>query len=246
MPEPLVLLPGLQSDHRSWVHQIRHFEQQREVIVPYGHQFRDSIADMADSVLEQLPERFHLAAWSMGGYIAFQMLEKIRDRLASLILVSTSARPEDAASTPRRFELIALAEKEGMAVSQKLSISQSCLDAGGLDPASRKGIYQAAVDIGLEAYKGQQRAIINRPDTRSTLSSIDCPTLVIVGASDTVTPPDCAREIHAAIAGSRLEIVADCGHCAPLEYPDLTNRLFGDWLKATDHQDATISRKRLG
>lgn len=238
MPEPLVLLPGLQSDHRSWVHQVRHFERQRPVIVPYGHQFCDTIPDMAESVLKQLPERFHLAAWSMGGYIAFQMLERIRHRMTSLVFVSTSARPEDINSTQRRIELISLAEQQGMAVSQKLSISQSCLDAGGLDPASRVGIYQAAVDIGLEAYKGQQQAIINRPDARPILSLVDCPTLVIVGDSDTVTPPDCAREIHATIPGSRLEIIADCGHCAPLEYPALTNRLFDDWMRATEHRDA--------
>lgn len=236
MPEPLVLLPGLQSDHRSWVHQVSHFERQRPVIVPYGHQFCDSIPDMAESVLKQLPERFHLAAWSMGGYIALQMLERIRHRMTSLVFVSTSARPEDANSTPRRLELMALAEQQGMAVSQKLSISQSCLDAGGLDPASRAGIYQAAVDIGLDAYKGQQNAIIHRPDARSRLSLVDCPTLVIVGDSDTVTPPDCAREISAAIPGSHLEIIPDCGHCAPLEYPDLTNRLLESWIMTTERQ----------
>ena len=246
MPEPLVLLPGLQSDHRSWVHQIRHFELQREVIVPRGHQFCSSIPDMADSVLAQLPDRFHLAAWSMGGYVAFRLLENIRERMISLILVSTSARPEDPASTQRRFELMALAERQGMAVSQKLSISQSCLDDGRLDPDVRKGVYQAAVDIGLEAYKGQQHAIIARPAARPDLSRIACPMLMIVGDSDTVTPPDCAREIHAAVQGSRLEIVPDCGHCAPLEYPDLVNGLFDDWLDAMEQPNAAMPQKICG
>lgn len=246
MPEPLVLLPGLQSDHRSWVHQVRHFEKDRDVIVPYGHQFCGSIEDMAESVLAQLPARFHLAAWSMGGYIAFHMLEKIIDRLESLILVSTSARPEDAASTGRRLELMALAEREGMAVSQRLSISQSCLDVGRLDPASREGIYQASVDLGFEAYKSQQHAIIRRSDTRPNLRLVTCPTLVIVGDSDSVTPPECAREIHAAIAGSRLEIVENCGHCAPLEYPDLVNGLFDMWLDANENRQPAKSRKMCG
>src|SRR5262249_47023706 len=108
------------------------------------------------------------------------------------------------------------------------------------------GVYQAAMDIGLEAYKGQQHAIIHRPDARPDLSLITCPTLVIVGDSDTVTPPDCAREIHAAIAGSRLEIVADCGHCAPLEYSDLVNHLFDGWLAEMDHQSLPGARTMCG
>src|SRR5690606_18055423 len=106
---PLVLLPGLQSDHRSWVHQLRHFEGRREVIVPRGQQFCDSLEAMADSVIAQLPRRFHLVAWSMGGYIAFEMLPRIRERLVSLMLVDTTARPEKPEDTARRLEMIAKA-----------------------------------------------------------------------------------------------------------------------------------------
>ncbi|MBI4048188.1 MAG: alpha/beta hydrolase, partial [Devosia nanyangense] len=52
---------------------------------------------------------------------------------------------------------------------------------------------------------------------------------VLVGDQDTVTPPECAREIHEAIAGSRFVVIENCGHCAPLEYPELVNALLEDW-----------------
>ena len=230
MPEPLVLLPGLQSDHRSWVNQTRHFEPTRQVIVPQRHQHCDTIASMGERVLEQLPPRFHLAAWSMGGYIALQLMPQLAGRLLSLTLVSTSARPEDPASTARRKEILDLAEREGMAVANRRSMSQACLDFDAVDPEIRAGLRDASVELGFEAYRGQQRAIINRPDSRGVLTLIDCPTFILVGDEDSVTPPDCSREMHAAIPGSRFTLIPDCGHCAPLEYPARFNALLDEWL----------------
>ncbi|SFZ86024.1 Pimeloyl-ACP methyl ester carboxylesterase [Devosia enhydra] len=243
MPEPLVLLPGLQADHRSWVNQIRHFEPTRQVIVPQRHQQCDTIPAMCARVHEQLPERFHLVAWSMGGYVAMQLLPRLTGRLLSLTLISTSARPEDPASTARRMEILALAERDGMAASNRRTMTQACVDFDAVDPDIRAGLRDAAVELGVDAYRGQQKAIINRPDSRSLLKLVDCPTLVLVGDRDTVTPPECAREIHEAIVGSRLIIIENCGHCAPLEYPELTNRLLSDWCSgAVEYGLQTLGR----
>lgn len=242
MPEPLVLLPGLQSDHRSWVNQTRYFSPSRQVIVPQRHQHCDTIAAMADRVLEQLPPRFHLAAWSMGGYIALQLLPQLAGRLLSLTLISTSVRPEDPASTARRMEILELAEREGMAVSNRRTMSQACLDFEAVDSEVRAGLRDASVELGLEAYRRQQRAIINRPDSRDMLRLVDCPALVLVGDHDTVTPPECAREIHEAIPGSRVRVLDNCGHCAPLEHPLLINELLSEWLSLHDRVDAGPGR----
>ena len=58
--------------------------------------------------------------------------------------------------------------------------------------------------VGGAAFLRQQRAILDRPDSRPTLGLIRVPTLVAVGADDLLTPPALAREIHQGIAGSRL------------------------------------------
>jgi pimeloyl-ACP methyl ester carboxylesterase len=151
MPEPLVLLPGLQSDHRSWVNQTRYFAGQRPVIVPQRHQHCDSIAAMADRVLEQLPPRFHLAAWSMGGYIAFRMLPQLAGRMLSLTLISTSARPEDPASTARRMDILKLARREGMMVANPRTMSQACLDFEAINADIRAGLRDASVELGVRS-----------------------------------------------------------------------------------------------
>lgn len=236
MAEPVVLLPGLQSNHRSWIYQIEHFSTERKVIVPDGHHGATSIEEMAEIVIAQLPRRFHFVAWSMGGYIALNMLPRIHDRLISLVMLSTSALPEDPESTQRRLDNIALAEREGMQRANTKSMSFSCLNINELPPHVRDGIALSADELGLSAYKAQQQAIISRPDSRSNLNFVLCPTLVVVGDADLVTPPTRAEEIHARIPHSRLELISDCGHCPPLEKPDEVNAILNRWFQDAEAQ----------
>jgi hypothetical protein len=51
-------------------------------------------------------------------------------------------------------------------------------------------VWLMASETGAEAFIGQQQAIIGRPDSRPDLARIDCPTLVLVGDSDQLTPPE--------------------------------------------------------
>ncbi len=230
MPETVVLLPGLQSDHRSWTHQIAHLRQRYSVVVPTGYHGCESVPEMAEHVLAQMPPRFHFVAWSMGGYVALQMLPRLRGRLISLVLMSTSARPEDPANTARRLDNLATAEREGMAASNERSLAFSCLDVDALSEAQRHEVRQSAIDLGIEAYRAQQHAIINRPDGRKNLALIDCPTLIVVGDNDAVTTADRAVEMHEAVPGSELRIIEACGHCPPLEHPMQINALLETWF----------------
>lgn len=246
MRAPLVLLPGLQSDHRSWTEQLRFFEGRREVLVPYGHQFETSIDAMGRTVLPQLPDRFHLAAWSMGGYIALALLPHLRGRLCSLVLMATSARAENPASTERRLALIDQAERDGIRAAAAKSLSVSALDLAGVAADVREAVVQSWVDLGLDAYRGQQRAIIERAATHDHLAMIDVPTLVITGADDVVVAPDCAEELHARIPGSELRVLPDCGHCPPFERPGEVNALFERWLESVEADEHPEPSVRLG
>jgi pimeloyl-ACP methyl ester carboxylesterase len=65
---------------------------------------------------------------------------------------------------------------------------------------------------------------------RPLLASIACPTLVLVGDGDELTPPQLSEEIAAGIAGSRLVVVADCGHLSTMERPDAVNSALVEWM----------------
>jgi pimeloyl-ACP methyl ester carboxylesterase len=71
-----------------------------------------------------------------------------------------------------------------------------------------------------------------RPDSRPGLSAISCPTLVLVGQNDQGTPPALSEEIAAAIPGSRLVVVPDCGHMSTLERPQAVADALVDWMRS--------------
>lgn len=87
-----------------------------------------------------------------------------------------------------------------------------------------------ATGLGYEVFVRQQKAIMGRPDSQSTLKAIKCPTLLVCGREDLVTPVEGHREMAAAIAGAQLEVIDACGHLSPLEQPEQVTRILGNWL----------------
>ena len=84
--------------------------------------------------------------------------------------------------------------------------------------------------VGKDAFLRQQRAIMGRPDNRPNLPKIDCPTLVLCGRQDQMTPLGWSEEIAALIPGARLEIIEDCGHLTTMERPWETSVALRQWL----------------
>ena len=89
-----------------------------------------------------------------------------------------------------------------------------------------------AEETGAEAFLRQEQAIIGRPDARKGLAAIKCPTLVLVGDGDELTPPHLSEEIAAAIPGARLVVVAECGHLSTLERPQAVAQALVEWMKS--------------
>ena len=81
-----------------------------------------------------------------------------------------------------------------------------------------------------QAFLRQQQAIMTRADARPLLPAIKCPTLVLVGDGDELTPLALSQEIAAGVAGSRLVVIADCGHLSTMERPDAVNRALVEWM----------------
>ena len=90
------------------------------------------------------------------------------------------------------------------------------------DEVLKRVVREMAADTGPEAFVRQQKAIMSRPDSRPLLATIRCPTLVLVGDGDELTPPELAKEICAGISGARLVVVPDCGHLSTIEKPDVS------------------------
>jgi pimeloyl-ACP methyl ester carboxylesterase len=225
----LVLIPGLLCSPALWQAQIRGLSDIANISVA-DHMRHDDLGEIAAAILTTAPAHFALAGLSMGGYIAFEILRQAPDRVTRLALLDTSARADPPERRQHRLHLIALAEAAGAERAQQELLPSLVHRARLTDQALIEAVLQMATDTGVAAFKRQQAAIMARPDNRPLLASIRCPTLVLVGCDDALTPPALAREIAEGIAEAELEIVAECGHLASMEQPEAVNRAMRAWL----------------
>lgn len=231
MPEPLpvVLVPGLNCSARLYAEQVPALWRFGPVQVA-DHTRDESMDAIAARILTQAPPRFALAGLSMGGYIALTMVRQAPARVSKLALLDTSARPETPEQSERRKPQIALAQGGRFAEVPALQFPVFVHRNRQHDEGLKRRVRVMAEETGAEAFLRQQKAIMTRPDMRPLLASIACPTLVLVGDGDELTPPPLSEEIAAGIAGSRLVIVADCGHLSTMERPDAANGALVEWM----------------
>ncbi len=226
---PLLLLPGLLCDARLWQGPIDALSDIAVATVADLTQ-DDRFEAMADRALAAMPPFFAMAGLSMGGYVAFAILRRQPHRVSRLMLMDTSARPDTDASARRRRALIAISAS-GRFHGVAPRMLPDLLHPDSLDN-ERIGqeIVAMATRVGRDAFVRQQTAILHRLDSRPDLASIQVPSWIVVGAGDRITPLPLAQEIAAGIPGSRLEVVAGCGHLPPLEAPQATGALMRRWL----------------
>lgn len=229
MKAPLLFLPGLLCDARLWRDQAAALSDIADPLIA-DLTLDDSMAAMAARILATAPERFALAALSMGGYVAFEILRQAPERVARLALIDTAASPDSPKrAAARRMGLASLKSGRFLGVTNRLL--PQLIHERHLHGDVAHAVQDMAQRLGAEAYIRQQTAILGRPDSCPVLPRINVPTLIGVGDSDVMTPPSEAAAMHAAIAGSRYHVFSQCGHLPPLESPDETTRLLRAWLE---------------
>jgi pimeloyl-ACP methyl ester carboxylesterase len=195
------------------------------------HRRDDTMDALVERLLAAAPPRFALAGLSMGGYIAMLLTHRAPERVAKLALLDTSARPETERQSEFRRPQIALAREGRLReVSDALFPLFVHRHRHG-DAALRQTVHRMADETGPEAFIRQQQAIMGRPDCRPMLPAIACPTLVLVGDGDELTPPSLSEEIASGIPGARLVVVPDCGHLSTLERPEPVTAALEAWLR---------------
>lgn len=228
----LILVPGLLCDARLWRAQVAALSELADCRVADATR-SDTMAGLARDLLEDCPfDRFALAGLSMGGYVALEVTRQAPARVARLALLDTSARADAPEQSQKRRELIALAER-GRFVGVTDALLPLLLHPSRLGDAPLVATVKAmAKSIGKEAFIRQERAIMSRADSLPLLSQIACPTLVLCGRQDALTPLARHEEIAAAVPGARLEVIADCGHLSTLEQPGAVSAALARWLEA--------------
>jgi pimeloyl-ACP methyl ester carboxylesterase len=226
---PVVLIPGLLGSARLYAPQLPELWRCGAVTIA-DHTRDDSMGAIARRILASAPPRFALAGLSMGGYLAFEILRQARARVAKLALLDTSARADAPEQSAMRRAQIGLAAAGRLAEVVEAQFLRLVSAAHRSDAALREITRRMAEDVGAEAFVRQQTAVIGRPDSLPLLATIDCPTLVLVGEQDELTPPERAREIADGIRGARLVMVPGAGHLSTLEQPHAVTGALVEWL----------------
>ena len=166
----------------------------------------------------------------MGGYVALEIMRQAPERVLKLAIFDSSARPDTAEQQERRRILLAISKAgQFKGVTPRLLpllIHQDRLQ----DSALTDIIMGMAERVGREAFARQQTAILHRIDSRPFLDAIACPTLIVGGLQDAITPPELLQEMASGIKGARLEMIDQCGHLSTLEQPAIVNGLMRQWL----------------
>ena len=228
-PLPIVLVPGLNCSARLYGEQIPSLWQFGPVMVA-DHRREDSIAGVARRILADAPPHFALAGLSMGGYIAFEILRQAPARVIRLALLDTGPGPETPERTGQREPLLRMARDGRFAeiTDDQFPLLVHRRRAG--DTALRAIVRAMNEETGADAYIRQQQAIIGRSDSRPDLAAVTCPTLVLVGEDDQLTPPALAQEMARGIRGARLVVVPESGHLSTLERPAAVTQALVEWM----------------
>jgi 3-oxoadipate enol-lactonase len=194
-----------------------------------------SLDDMAGDVvmlLDQLAlDTAVIGGLSMGGYITFALFNRAPERFTGMILADTRAQADTPEGLDGRRKMIALARDEGPA-----GVARSMLPKllGKTSTARRPDVF-ATVSAMIERATAEGivtaiEAMMARPDRTSDLARISCPTLVIVGEEDLLTPVADAVALQNQIVRSRLVILPEAGHLSNVEVPDNFTLALGDFL----------------
>lgn len=229
-PLPVVLIPGLLGSVRLYEPQLPQLWRSGPVTVADPTR-DDSMAAIGRRILESAPPHFALIGLSMGGYLSFELLRQAPGRVARLALLDTSARADTAEQSAARRTQMAQAAAGGFAAVVDAQFERLVHPARRGDAALRAATRSMAEEVGAAAFIRQQTAVMGRPDSRGQLAAIACPTLVLVGAEDQLTPPARAAEIAAGIRGARLVTVPECGHLSTLEQPRAVTGALLEWLE---------------
>jgi len=227
---PLILVPGLLCTDALWQAQVDGLGDVARITVTAEHTRHTDIGAIAGAILAAAPPRFALAGLSFGGYIAFEIMRRAPHRVERLALLDTTARADPEERRKLRRDLIKQAQiGRFLGVTDKLLPNFIHPDRLG-DTALTDAVKNMALSVGRDGFIRQQTAIIGRPESYRDLGEIDCPTLVLVGRQDVLTPLAGHEEMQAAIPNAKLIVVEDSGHLPTMERPEAVNQAMRDWL----------------
>jgi 3-oxoadipate enol-lactonase len=161
-------------------------------------------------------DRAVVCGLSMGGYVAFELWRRSRERIAGLVLANTRPGADTPEAADARRALAERLRSEGNVLVDSPPPLLSANAPASLWERVRGWIGQQAP----EAIAAASLGMAERPDSTSDLETIDVPTLVITSEGDTLIPPEMTTPMADRIPGAQLAVLPNAGHLSNVEDPD--------------------------
>ena len=231
----VVLLHGYMEDHRVWGPVLPHLKGYRIIIpdmpgsgkgsIPAG---MDAIGFMADVVQELLlnlnVKRYSVVGNSMGGYVAFRMINKYRESIDKAILLSTNPFPDAAKDMKRRTR-----ETDLLKTGKKDLIFKVFLNS--LDDSYRGLYLEMSKDMTAENMIALQTSMMNRPDNRDIFRHPPLPVYYMFGEDDTLIPVERISALVEKCPEITVRKVKGATHFLVAEKPEVAGRFIVESLE---------------
>lgn len=221
-----------------WRPQLEAFTPAVRVLAPdlrgFGRNLRGPLFESVDQHAKDLvalldresAPRALVVGLSMGGYVALAMTRRHPHRVAGLLLADTRAEPDDPSEKAHRDAMIEQVRSVGTSLLPNTMLPR--LVAAGCDDTARNFLRGLMLEQDPSGVQAALVALRDRPDARGGLFQIHCPTALVCGEHDALTPPSVMQLLADAIPGATLTIVPGAGHMANLEAPAVFNQVLAD------------------
>ncbi len=228
----LLLLHGLFGALSNFEHLINAFSREYNVVVPILPIYTLSREEAGLTGLLRYVREFvdykgynkiHLVGNSLGGHIAQLFALERPEFVASITLTGSSGLFESGMGDgyPRRGDYDYIKRKTAETFYDPSVATKELVDEVFETVNDRS----KAMSILLTARSALQHNLEDR------IPTIACPSLLIWGKQDTITPPFVAEKFHELLPNSTLVLLDKCGHAAMMEVPQRFNMELKAFLK---------------
>lgn len=238
-------LGGLPAGWRGVAPDLRGFHQSHHADATPARHVADHAADVIALLTSLDAAPVVIVGLSMGGYIAFECWRQRPDLIAGLVLADTRAEGDTDEGRAKRTQMQALARAEGPAgVADAMLPGLLGASTQTTDPHVAQQVRQLIEANTTEAIVDALEVLRSRPDARPLLHTITCPTLIVVGAEDSLTPPALSDDMARAIPDATLVTIPRAGHLSNLEHPVAFTDTLTAWLRDR-FPDGIVRRTRV-
>ncbi|WBA10506.1 alpha/beta fold hydrolase [Salinivibrio kushneri] len=223
MGRPIVFLAGTMCNERVWESVISKLDSTNPVICKYLGSYPNWQQEI-ECLLEDLPDKFNLVGFSLGGIASLAILSLLPERIEQLVLVSSTALSDPEASQSQRRALLKKAENSGD-MTELAMMQVSDIDKKNIGSEGRQLLLDMAGYLSVEQYACQTELACTRQDTRTALSESGIPTHLVFGSEDNACGEDKQMLIKEVCSTAETYKVAGAGHWLPVSHPETVARI---------------------